>query len=101
MQLADLALRQSHQPHAGEAKLLEQARDILLVTRQAVEGFGDEDLKTSGASILEHLLVSGPQSGGAADGVVRVDLTEVPLLLLDPRPALADLILDRGIPLII
>ena len=75
MQFANLAFRQGDQPHAGKGKLLEQARDVLLVTREAIEGFGDKDLKAACPSILKHLLVTGPQGGGAADGMVRVDLT--------------------------
>ncbi|MGD0533482.1 MAG: hypothetical protein ABSA62_14780 [Methyloceanibacter sp.] len=58
---------------------------------------GEEDFKTACASILKHLLVTGPQGGGAADGMVRIDLAWSPSLLVDPGPALTDLILDRGV----
>src|SRR4051794_18802347 len=34
MELADLALGHGHQPHAGEAELLEQGRRVLLVARE-------------------------------------------------------------------
>jgi hypothetical protein len=33
--------------------------------------------------------------------LVGIDLAELPPLLLDPCPALADLILDRGVSLIV
>jgi hypothetical protein len=33
--------------------------------------------------------------------MIRIDLAELPLLLHDPCPALADLILDRGVSLVI
>jgi hypothetical protein len=54
--------------------LLEQARYILLVAREAIEGFSDEDLKPACPSILKHLLVTGPQGGGATNGMVGIDL---------------------------
>ena len=85
----------------AKRKLLEQAGYVLLIAREAIEGFGDEDLKAACAGILEHLLIAGPQGGGAADGMVGIDLAELPSLLLDPGAALPDLILDRGVSLIV
>jgi hypothetical protein len=41
------------------AKDFEQARYILLVTREAIEGFGDKDLEAACPSVLKHLLVTG------------------------------------------
>jgi len=88
MQFTDLAFRQSHQSYAGEAKLLVQAGNVLLIAREAVEGLGDKNLKAACPGIFEHLLIAGAQGGGAADGVVGIDLAELPLLLLDPvRPS--------------
>jgi hypothetical protein len=80
--------------------LLVQARDILLIAREAIESFGDKNVKAACPGIFEHLLIAGAQGGGAADGMVRIDLAELPSLLLDPCPALADLILDRGVSLV-
>ena len=40
-------------------KLFEKAGDILLVTREAIVGFGDKYFKAACPSILEHLLVPG------------------------------------------
>src|SRR6266851_5586675 len=40
MEFADLALGEGEQAHASEAQSFEQARDILLVARQAVERLG-------------------------------------------------------------
>ena len=45
MQLADLAFGQGHQPHAGEAQLLVEGGDVLLVARQPVERLGDDDIE--------------------------------------------------------
>jgi hypothetical protein len=45
--------------HTGKGKLFEQARYILLVTREAIEGFGDKDLEAACPSVLKHLLVTG------------------------------------------
>src|SRR4051794_30443359 len=49
MQLADLALRDRHQPYAGEGQLLEQASGVLLVAREPVQGLGDHRLVPTGA----------------------------------------------------
>src|SRR6516162_4572791 len=101
MQFADFAFGQSDQPHAGKGKLFKHACDILLVSRETIKGFGDNDLKAACPSVLEHLLVPGPQGGSAADGMVRIDLTCLPSLLVDPHAALPNLILNRRVSLIV
>ena len=45
MQLADLALGQRDQLDAGEAQLLEQAGDVLLVAAKPVERLGHDDVE--------------------------------------------------------
>ena len=94
MQFADFALRQGDQSHADKGKLFEQARYILLIAGEAIEGLGDKNLEAPGPGILEDLLVTGAQGGGAADGVISVHRLKLPPFLLDPSPALPDLILD-------
>jgi hypothetical protein len=48
-------------------ELLVEPRHALLVAGEAVERFGDDDLKPAPASVLQQLLVARPKRRGAAD----------------------------------
>ena len=52
MQLADLALGQSEEAHAGEAQSFEQTRDVLLVARQPIERLGYDHVELPVSRIL-------------------------------------------------
>jgi hypothetical protein len=56
----------------GEGKLFEQARYILLIAGETIEGLGDKNVEVLGAGILEHSLVTRAQGGGAADSMIRI-----------------------------
>ena len=53
MQLGDLALGQGDDPDAGERQALVERRYILLVAREAIEGFGDDHVELAAAGIRE------------------------------------------------
>ena len=61
MQLRDVALRQSDDPHAGELHALEQARNVLLVTAEPVHGLGEYDIEATASCVLDQLLDARPQ----------------------------------------
>ncbi len=58
MQLADLALRKSDDPHVGEAHALVEASDILLVARKPVEGFRQHGIEMLTLRVGDQLLNS-------------------------------------------
>ena len=65
VQLADLPLGQRYQPDSLEAKLLEEGRHILLVAGKAIESLSHHDVENPIPSVLEQLLIAGPQPTGA------------------------------------
>ena len=101
MEVGDLALGQGHEGDAGEAEPLVQRRNVLLVAREAVERLSNSDVKAALARPLQHELVAGPDRRGAAQRTIDVGMSIVPALALDEGPALADLVLDRGIALVV
>ena len=79
--------------------MLVQGGDIFLIARQAIEGFGNDDVKKSGARVFEQLLVARSHADRAAHGVVGVDTSWQPPFHFDARLAEADLIVDRRLAL--
>ena len=101
MEIGDLALGQGHERDAGKAEPLVQRRDVLLVAREAVERLSYRDIELALARPLQHELVAGSDRRGAAQRTIDVGMLVVPALALDEGPALADLVLDRGIALVV
>ena len=101
MQVADLALGQRDDPDAGERQPLEQAGHILLIARQPVERLGHDDVEAPGHGILQQRLDTGPQHRAAGQLAVGIGLHQAPALPLDPLPAQPDLVLDRGVALVV
>ena len=99
MQLADLALGQRDEADAGEAELLVERCDVLLVAGQAVERLGDHDLEGAGTRVLQQLLVAGPKAARAAHAVIRIGRDRRPAFRRDPGCAEPHLVLDRGVAL--
>ncbi|EHH67171.1 hypothetical protein GMO_26010 [Gluconobacter morbifer G707] len=100
MQVCDIALGEGDDPHAGEGHPLEQARDIFLVARQPVHGFGQHDREATARGVLDQFLYAGAEQGGTGDRPVGVAVDDRPALFLRVKPAEAQLILDRGITLV-
>jgi hypothetical protein len=72
VQFADLALGQGEQANTGKAQPLEQAGDVLLVARQTIERFGDDDIELPVARVFEEALIGPAQGAGAAQRAVGV-----------------------------
>ena len=101
MQRADLALAEGYQPYAGVLQPLEQRRHVLLVARQAIQRLGHHNIERRLARSFQQCLVSGPQGGGAAERGITIDLDQLPAFGGDPLLADADLVVDRGIALLV
>src|SRR5260221_9855320 len=99
VELADLALCQGDHRHASKGEVLVEPGDVLLVAREAIKRFGDDDLEAAGTRILEELLVARPHANGATHGMIGVDTGRGPLLRIDACLAETNLVLDRGVPL--
>src|SRR5699024_3700110 len=101
VQLADLSLRQREKLDAAEGERLEEGRDVGLVTRQPIETLGNHPAEAASTGLLQQRLVARPQRGCTGDGVVCEGDHIGPALSLDFGPAVADLILDRGLALLL
>jgi hypothetical protein len=101
VQLRDLALRQGDDPHPGEDGLLVEGRHVLEVAREAVQALGQDDVHPARAHRREQHLVTGPQGGRTRDRRVGEDLGHRPALALGAGAADADLVLDRGLALLV
>ena len=99
MQFGNLALADRQQRHAVEDELLEQRRHMLLIARQTIEAFGDDDVEMLLARVRKKRLVAGAQMRRAARAVVGIDAAEPPAFRFDAAAADAHLILDRGVAL--
>jgi hypothetical protein len=101
MQLADLALRQRDQPHAGEGRLLVEDGNMLQVAGEAVEALGQHNVQAAGPHGVDEPLVAGPIHRGARDGSVREDPDDLPALPVGADSADPDLVFDRGLALLV
>jgi hypothetical protein len=90
-----------HERDAGEVQPLVQRRDILLVAGEAVERLSNRNVELALARLLQHELVAGPDRRGAAQRTIDVGVLIDPALALDKGLALADLVLDRGVALVV
>ncbi len=72
---------------------------MLLIARQAVQAFGDDDVELSLPGALQQRLIARSEVRSAAGAVIGVDALKRPALRLDPPAADANLILDRGVAL--
>lgn len=61
MHLADLALGQGDDRHAGELEMLKQRGHVRLVAADAVQRLGQHDIELSGLRVLQQHLDAGPQ----------------------------------------
>jgi hypothetical protein len=80
MKFADLALGESHDPRTGKAQALVHAGNVLLVARQAVERFGQHDLKLPRLSVAQQRLDARPHEACAGNAVIGVALDDGPAL---------------------
>ncbi len=97
MDLGDLALVQRQQRDAGKVQPLVDAGNILLVTRHAIEIFGDQHGEAPGLGVGDELLNRrSVQDAGAGDPCIAVDLDDIEAEVRRAGAAQADLILDRG-----
>ena len=99
MQFGDLALGESDDLNFLEGKPLEEGGDVGLVTAQAVERLGDDDLEPSRRSRLQQGLQPGPKHRRAGPRPIGETGGDHPALALGALATQALLILDRGLPL--
>jgi hypothetical protein len=99
MQLVDVALGDRDDPRAGEARLLVEGGDVLLVAGDSVEAFRQHDVDAAGADGVQKGLDTGAEEGGAGDGGIAEDFHDWPALTLGAVAADPNLILDGVRPL--
>lgn len=98
MKLADLTLGQRDDGHAGELQVLEECGDVGLVAADAVQRFGEHHIEAACLCVGQEGLNARTNEGRAGNGTVGIALHLGPTL---PLPALAQLVLDRGVTLVV
>src|SRR5258708_11041673 len=101
MERGNFALGQRYDGNAEIREPLVEAGGIFLIAREAVERNGNSDIECAGACVIPKLLIRRPERGGAAHGAILVGADEGRALAQDESFALPDLVLDRGIALIL
>ncbi|KHJ53849.1 hypothetical protein LA66_14700 [Aureimonas altamirensis] len=101
MQFADLAFRQGDDGDAGKAHALVEAGDVLLITRQPVERFREDNIEPALEAVCDKLLNARPDQRCAGDGAVHVAVDDLPALAFGAGTADAELVLDRGVTLVV
>jgi hypothetical protein len=101
VQVRDLSLGQRDDLYAGKRHAFEHAIDILLVAADPIEGLSQHHLESAAQRVCEQHLDTGADQRGAGDSPVMVAVGHQPALLLCMDPAQSQLILDRGLALLI
>lgn len=101
MELADFALGQRHDLYAGELRPFEEARDVFLVARKAIQRLGQNNIRPLPVHQLKQLLVARAERARAREGIICQYADHLPALTLRAYPADTHLVIDRGIPLIL
>ena len=101
MEFGNLALGEGDEADAGEFEPLEQTGDVFLVAREAVEGFGDDDVEGGLARAFEQRLITRAQRRGAAERGITIDLHQFPALADEAFLAKTQLVLDGRLALVI
>src|SRR5690606_19188306 len=96
MKLVDLAFGERDERNPRELEMLVEGRDIGLIARYAVEGFGEHDIKLAGPRIGKQLLDAGTQDHARArDGGIFIDAFDLPAFARRALAAEAKLVGDR------
>jgi hypothetical protein len=101
MKLVDLALRESDDLNAREAQPLEYTRHVFLIAADAVQRLGQHHVKLAGLRIGQQRLDAGTDKGCAGDSPVGIALREGPAFAGGALTALAQLVLDGCIALVV
>ena len=84
-----------------ELQAVVQVRHIGELAAHPVQGLANDHLECAGFQVCQELTVAVPECAAAADCPVHVVRGERPALLLDIAAADLDLILDRGLALVV
>ena len=75
--------------------------DVLLVAADPIERLRRDDVEALGLRVREERLDARPQQAGPGDGLVGIALDQLPALALRVLSAQPELILDRGLALVV
>lgn len=99
MQFGDFSLRHREHSHPLKHHLLVKGCDVLLIATDAVEPFGDNEIKAPAAAVFQEVLISRSQVRSAVEAGIGVGFYDDPTMLLDKTPAEPELVLKRGVAL--
>ncbi len=98
---ADLARRYSVELDAGEGEPIVHVGDVGQLPAEPVERLHHDDVERVALDIGDQLLVAGAKAARPAHRAILVCLHEDPALPLSEAPAHLDLVLDRGLALVL
>jgi len=101
MKLVDLTFGQGEDGDVCEAQALEHARHVFLIAANAVQRLGQHYLETARLRVGQKRLDAGADEGSAGDGAIRIALYQGPALARGALTALAQLVFDGGVALIV
>ncbi len=78
-----------------------QRGDVGELTAETIERLDDDDVEGAGFGVGENLLVSRPEGAAARERPILVRTNQCPALGIDQPATNLDLILDRGVALLV
>jgi len=101
VQLIHFAFRQGDDVNAYKPHSLLKAGDVLLVARQSVKRFRQDEIEATLEPIRDQLLNAGSQERRSGNRSVGVAVNDLPTFAVSASAAQPKLILNRGVALII
>ena len=101
VQVRDVPLGKRDDVHAGEGETLEESSSVFLVPAESVQRLREHDIESSVQRVPHHCLESAAQERGSRESVIRELVDDRPALSHGELAAYAQLVRDRGVPLVV
>ena len=101
VQERDVAFGEGHDGDAGEREALEEACGVFLIAAEAIERLGEDDVDLLAERHRHHCLETRTHQRCAGHRMVRILAIDLPALPLGELTTDADLVSDRGVPLVL
>ena len=101
MEVRDFAFSKSHDTDTKEGQTLEEAGSVFLISTEAVERLGEDDIELALERTAHQRLKTRPQQRRPRNSVIVKLVGNCPTLTLGERTANADLVGDRRLALVI
>ncbi|HKY22882.1 MAG TPA: hypothetical protein VJM31_16830 [Vicinamibacterales bacterium] len=99
--MRDFSFGESHDSHAKECQSLEEAGGVLLISAEAVQRFGEDDVEFALERATHQRLKAGSKQRSPGNGVIMELVGDLPAFAFGERATDANLISDGGIALVV